>query len=725
MINLQQMDGNITCLSFESRETSVNLITEPFLSHLETLIEEIIRNKDTQGIIFTSGKKDFLLGADLNLFLDDKDPVEIYQLSRRLQKIFRELETWGKPVVSALSGSALGAGMELALACHYRVAINHRSIVFGFPEVKIGLMPGGGGSQRLMRLIGIEKALPLLMKGSKLDPVRAKELGLVDSLVETKNELLEKAVAFIQQNPNRKQFWEDQEKWQDPLCPLRPAGQKYFMEMAVKVQKDYLGHGVGPQKILSCLYEGSLLGLESACQIEAQSFSELFKLESSQKMIQTLFFGVSRCRSIGQKKIQEHPPIHSVGIIGAGLMGRGIAHTAASTGHKVHLLDKDISTAEMGRNLISKELDKLILASDLSTDGKSHTMEQIKATDDWEELSKCDIIIEAIDENVEHKREVYKKLEEVLTKDKVIITNTSSLPLEVLNKEMENPDRLVGLHFFAPVLDSPLVEIVKAKVSSQKSLVSALKLANTLQKVPIVVRDGYGFFTTRVMVCYISEAILCLNEGIPAALIENAGIALGLPIGPLALADNMSLSTIDSLLREKLKVTRRELEPGSDEHLVLGVLEKFLHRHLRLGVRSKKGFYDYEEEGHHLSELTKSYEKEKDRENPVSLEDIKNRLMNIQLVETMKCFEEGVLNTAHEGDVASILGWGFPPETGGIVSNCHKLGNEKLLEELNKMSIRWGERFSAPKILKTLINKNFNSLHEAREILANALLEDS
>ncbi len=725
MINLQQIEGNITCLSFENRERDLNLFTESFLSHLETLIEEIIRDKSTQGIIFTSSKNDFHSGTDLTLFLEHKTPQEIFKFLMRLQKVFREIERWGKPVVSAISGSVLGCGLELALSSDYRVAINHHSISLGFPEIKLGLMPGAGGCQRLLRLIGPDKALTLLLSGEKLNPKQARAIGLIDLLVETKSELIESSIAFIEQNQEKNQIAPNKKFWHNQYSPLYFQGQKFFSEWSAKIQRDYRGQGLGAQRILSCLYEGSLLDLEPACKIEAQSFAELFKAETSQRMIKTLFFGVNRCKELGKSFIEKHDSIESVAIIGSGVMGVQIAQAMILRGINAYLVDRDLTTAEIERNQILKNIESLTAQEGLDKSVTIHAKERIKAVATIGDVKDCHIFIEAVDELVETKKLLYQSLEECIDDEKIIISNTSSLPLELLSQGMKVPERLVGLHFFAPATTEPLVEIVKSKITSQKALISALKLANQLDKTPIVVRDSHGFFTTRVMVSYILEAILCLKEGIPAPIIENAGRMLGFPVGPLELADKTSLTMISALLKEKIKVTGKELDSESDEYTVLEVLEKIILKHKELDKKGVPSFYDYHKDKKILSELTKSYTQRNGPEKNISIEDIKKRLINIQLVETMKCYEEGVLNTAHEGDVASLLGWGFPAETGGIVSHCHQYGNEKLLEELSKMSSQWGSRFLPPKILKTLINKNYQSLHEAREILASALLEDS
>ncbi len=727
MINIQKTENNILTLSVDSKDASANLIDESFLTHFETLVEEITRDEGTLGVIITSSRKEFLLGADLEMFKSKSSPSEIYQLSRKLQKVLRKLETWGKPVVAAINGSALGGGLELALSCHHRIAVNHKSIRLGLPEVKIGLMPGGGGTQRLIRLIGIEKSLPLLLNGNHLSPLKAKEIGIIDALADNKEELLEKAKAFIEQNPEVSQKWDKSLLMLDPHAPNSPKGYQFFSIASAMVDRDYLSFGTGPQKILSSVYEGSLVPIEQACQIEANYFAELFQEKSSQAMMQTLFYGVQKCKKKGDKLTDQAQSIKTIGIIGAGIMGRGIAQIAAQLGIDVLLKDQDLTTAEMGRNTISKSLDKDISRQRIEPSAKKDIIEKIKSVDKFEDFLGCDLIIEAAPENLALKKSLFKELEEVIAPDTILATNTSSLPLSITTEGMKNPERVIGLHFFSPVPRMSLVEIIKAKKTNQKTLIRSLKFIKDLGKVPIIVRDGLGFFTTRVFMKYITEAILALTEGCSPALIENAGRSLGFPMGPLEVGDEVSLNLIKNLLEEKARLEKVDAFSDLSEKKTQEVVTRFITKFERLGKKNRKGFYDYPTEGPKRISRQTYQEAEVTINNPSDVgtfECLKDRLFYIQIIETMKCYEEGILNTAHEGDVASIMGWGFPSHTGGVVSACHREGNQALLDKLSTLQEKWGDRFSAPKILKTLINKNYDSLHEAREILSSPLLEE-
>lgn len=727
MINLQKTDNNILTLSIDNKAPGPNLITEGFLTHLETLVEEITRDEGTHGVIITSAKETFLAGADLSLFKGKSSPQEIFDISQKLQKVLRKLEAWGRPVVCAINGNALGGGLELALACHYRVVINHKKIKLGLPEARLGLMPGGGGTQRLIRLIGIEMALPLLLEGKAFSPQAAREIGLVDELADNTEELYQKAKAFIEQNPQSKQRWEGH-SWHDPNRPVSESGYQFFTAASALVEKNYRGKGHGPLKILSAVYEGSLLPIEPACEVEARYFAELVTSKEAQNMLDTLFYSVNRCKSRGSEVTQEAKPIQSVGIVGAGVMGQGIAYVCAQMGIEVSLMDQNKTLAEESINSISQKLEKDVKRDYISLEKKQQTLKLIKSTDDYSSFSHCDLVIEAVAENLTIKREVFAKLERVCSDQAILASNTSSLPISEISKEMSSPQRVLGLHFFSPVQRMPLVEIIKADHTNQESLIRALKLVKDLGKVPIIVKDGLGFFTTRVFMRYITEAIMLLREGISPAVIENAGKQLGFPLGPLEIADEVSLPLIRNLLQEKKSLEKvKEFKDPSLSQTLSTVCE-LIDKHDRHGKKNRKGFYDYLQKGHKkLAHGTYELAKQVDVDNDKlpSFEQVKQRLLYIQLIEAMKCYEEGILNTAHEGDIASLFGWGFPAQTGGIVKACHQEGNEQLILKLTELQSAWGKRFSPPKILKTLINKSYSTLHEAREILPQPLLEET
>lgn len=726
MINLQKTDDNILTLSIDNKAEGPNLITETFLTHLETLVEEVTRDEGTHGVIITSSKESFLAGADLSLFKSKTSPQEIYETSRKLQKVLRKLEAWGRPVVCAINGDALGGGLELALACHYRVTINHKNLKLGLPEAKLGLMPGGGGTQRLIRLVGIEKGLPLLLEGKTFPPHKARELGIVDELADNLEELNEKAKAYIEQNPKSQQRWEGK-GWNDPHLPRKEAGYQFFGAASSLVEKNYRGKGPGPLKILSAVYEGSLLPIEQACEVEARYFAELVTSTEAQNMLDTLFYAVQRCKNKGNKVTAEAPPLKSIGIIGAGIMGQGIAYVAAKMGLSVYIMDQDVTTAEMGINKLSKKLDKDIKRGHFSEEKKKQLLGLIHSVENYEGLSSCDLVIEAALESLTLKREIFSKLEEAVSEETILASNTSSLPIREISQGMKNPERVLGLHFFSPVPRMPLVEIIKADTTNQKSLVRALKFVKDLGKVPIIVIDGLGFFTTRVFMRYITEALLALSEGVSPAYIENAGKQLGFPLGPLEVADEVSLTLMKSLLEEKARIEKLTEFPDPSEKKTLEIVSRFISKYDRQGKRNSKGFYDHSKDNSAPKRLAhQTYEESKisPSEKQPTFQEVKDRLLYIQLIETMKCYEEGILNTAHEGDLASIFGWGFPPETGGIVKACHRDGNEELILKLTELQNNWGKRFSPPKILKTLINKSYSSLHEARDILPEALLEE-
>jgi len=721
MINIQKTESDIITLSIENKDGDVNVINEKFLTHFETLVEEITRDDSTKGLIFTSAKKDFLVGADLDFFISAENPLDIYKLSRRLQKNLRSLEKWGKPVVAAINGSALGGGFELALACHYRVVINHHSIKLGLPEVTLGLMPGGGGTQRLPRLIGIEKSLPYLLKGKSVSPQKAREQGLVHALAENQSELIEKAKAFIEQF-NSSEIDHEKKATADPHSPRGKAGQNLFAAMTASLS--YPGATKAPLKILSSVYEGMLVPLERGCEIEARYFAELAHSPQSNNMIRTLFYGVNNCKKQFSSFTESAAPFKKVGIIGGGIMGSGIAGACVSEGIEVVIKDLDLTGAEFSKNNVSQKFNKLIKRGVLTEEQKERALGLVSTTDSFEDFSTCDLIIEATYEDSELKKSIFKELAPFCREDVVVASNTSSLPIINLMSEDYKPENFLGIHFFSPVEQMPLVEVIKTSKSDRDTLFRVLKFVKDLSKVPIIVNDSFGFFTTRVFTRYIVEAVHALYQGHCATIIENAGRDLGFPLGPLEIADEVSLNLIRSILGEKAKINGVDGLTDISEKNTYIVANSLISKHSRLGKKSKKGFYDYPaKESKLLSEETKRY---RNSEVQIGLEQMKERLLFIQIKEALSCLEEGILSSATEGDVASLLGWGFPPELGGVFTYCNEIGLQETLDKLLELEKDYGPRFSPPKVLKSLLNKNYEIIHDADEFFKPiATIEES
>lgn len=720
MISLKKENENILTLVFENKDLEINLINESFLTHLETLIEEVTRDETTHGLIIYSNKRDFLSGVDLEMYLNERRPSDIYKLSKKFQKILRQLENWNKPVVAALNGNTLGAGLELALACNYRVAIGHPKIKLGLPEVNYGIMPGGGGTQRVTKLMGLEEGLNFLLNGEIISPKEAKEKSLVHKLVKTKQELIEEAKAFIEQNPNCIQPWDAKETKYKSLDKNSFYKQQFFSKSSALLTEKFRGKGSSTLYILKSVYEGSILGIDAGCEVEAQYFGHLFSNPKTKNIINTNFFGVKKCKNLRNDLTNEIEPIKKIGIIGVGIMGQGISEISARSGIEVIMIDRDLTSAEIGKNNISKSLDKLIQKGKLSKENKNSILARIETRNDISSFNDCDIVIECIYENSNNKKEILKNIEKNISEDTIIATNTSSISIDSLATDLKHKDRFLGIHFFSPVQKMNLVEIVKGKETENSSVIKALKFVKDLSKIPILVRDGQGFFTTRVFTSYIAEALNLIHEGYAPALVENASRILGFPKGPLEIADEISLPLIKSVFDEKLKFNKLSDFFNPSEKIAYDIIKDFIEVQQREGKRSHKGFYDYTKPN--IKNLSSSIRSMSDPSKDDELEVCKERLMAIQQIEALKCYEEGIINTAHEGDIASILGWGFPFQTGGIINLCHQEGNQELLEKFMKLKSLWGERFSPPKILKALINKNFQTLHEAREILPGPLL---
>ena len=716
MITINKAQNDIVTLTIDNKESPTNIINEKFIDHFETIIEEVTRDLGTKGLIITSTRKEFLSGADLEMILSQNDAVKVYELAMRLHKSLRMLETWEKPVVAALNGSALGGGLELALACHYRVSINHSSIQFGLPEVTLGLLPGGGGTQRLPRILGIEKSLPFLLQGKRLNPLAAREAGIIDDLTETKEEMLQRAQAFIEQNPEIQKPW-DKRGFKIPEGDVQsPKGYQIFAATQAMIKKQTFSNYPAPQKILSALYEGLQVNFDRAMEIEAMYFAELVTHRTSKLMVRSLFYGMNEANKCQLPNLpQSNHPIKKVGILGAGMMGAGIAYSCAKAGIPVLLKDINKEASEKGKAYSGNLLQKKIERGFLTKEQKEIFLSQIETTSEVSDLKDCDLIIEAVTEDRNLKATVTKETEAVVSTKTIFGSNTSTLPITSLAYESQRPEQFIGLHFFSPVDKMPLLEIIKGEKTSKETLATCLNFCKMIKKTPIVVNDGRGFYTSRVFTTYVTEGITCLSEGISPALIENAGKAAGMPVGPLAIADEVSIDLIYHIL----KATAKDIGIENIDQKTYKITDRFVNELDRLGKKVSKGFYEYPLEGKKfLSPILKDEFSESEQQPP--LNELKRRLLTIQTIEAIKCIEEKVLCSARDGDIGSILGWGFPAYTGGVLSYVDYRGAKKFLTDCLRFEEKLGKRFSPPKLLRDLVSRNLESFYEAKDFFSDS-----
>lgn len=700
MIDFSKDENNIVTLSFNMTGSPVNVINEASMLALQEHLEKALTDASVKGIIITSLRKEFLVGADLNMIIHIKTAEEIRQAANRLHQLLRRMETSGKPVVAAINGTALGGGFEICLACHYRIAIDDPKIEIGLPEVMLGLLPGGGGTQRLPRLIGIQESLRPLMEGLKVRPQQALQNKMVDTLVKSREELLQAAGEWILKNGNAVQPW-DAKGFKIPGGGVNtPNNAMVLAGAAGLLRKKTHGNYPAPLAILNCVYEGLQLPFDRALQVEARYFAQCVMSDEAKNMIRTLFFSMNDANK-GAARPAEVPPneIRKVGILGAGMMGAGIAYVSANAGLEVVLKDVSIQAAEKGKEYSSKILAEKVAKGRMAKEKMDEILSRIHCTENPADVAGCELVVEAVFENRELKASVTQESEMALGVDSVFASNTSTLPITGLARASSRPDKFIGLHFFSPVDKMPLVEIIKGKKSSDYAIAMCVDYVRKIKKTPIVVNDSRGFFTSRVFSTYLFEGFEMLAEGVNPVIIENAAKSAGMPVGPLAVADEVSIE----LAYKINKQTEADTGKKNDSKAVL-VINKFIEELGRPGKKAGKGFYEYPtgEKKYLWNGLPGHFPL---MENQPDKETVKKRLLHIQALETVRCLEENVITTSKDGDLGSILGIGFPPYTGGALSYIDTLGVKKFVSECEQFARKYGKRFRPSKRLKEMAEK--------------------
>lgn len=701
---------NVAILSINVANQAMNVLNDESIPALAKALEQAYSDPEAKGIIITSERPEFIAGADLRMILNNngKAPEELYQLSRSLNTIFRKMETNGKPIVAAINGTALGGGYEVCLACHHRVAINNPKALIGLPEVTIGLLPGGGGTQRLPRMIGLEMAAPLLLEGKKVSPKDALSLGMIDELVDSHEAMMEKAFAWINANPVAIQPWDEinrktgkiqaRENYKVPNGNLlSPKGVQLMMGGTALTMTKTNGNYPSPIAIMSCVYEGLLVNIDRGLIIEARHFVKVANSSVAKNLIRTMFFGLNEVnKGVNRPKNIEKTEVKKLGILGAGMMGSGIAYVSAMAGIEVVLKDVSLEAAEKGKQYSRTLLEKAISKGKMSPEKAEGILNLIKTTDNYSELENADLIIEAVFENPQLKAEVTKAAVNFLQKDSgVFASNTSTLPISNLAKATIQPDKFIGIHFFSPVDRMQLVEIIMGKETSDYALAVAMDFVKKIRKTPIVVNDAQGFYTSRVFFTYTSEGIELLKDGVNPVVIENIAKQMGMPVGPLAVSDEVALDLA-------YKIAKEAVENGilSETDTSYQVSKQFTEMG-RLGKKAKAGFYTYPENGKKylwegLSNLFPI------KEESISIEEIKKRLLYRQALETVKCVEEGVIRKYLDADLGSIFAWGFPAYLGGTLSFVDTVGIKTFVTEADRLADTYGERFRPTEKLRAM-----------------------
>jgi 3-hydroxyacyl-CoA dehydrogenase/enoyl-CoA hydratase/3-hydroxybutyryl-CoA epimerase len=695
-------DG-IATLTWDIPGRSMNVLNEATIEAFSTAFRKAVADDAVKGIIITSGKDAFLAGADLEMFLTmpTDDAAQLMAFASDLQGRFREIETCGKPVAAAINGTALGGGLEICLASHYRVAADRPKVQIGQPEVKIGLLPGAGGTQRIPRLIGARAALPLLLEGKSVNPTQAAQMGIIHKVVPA-DELLAEAKRWILEEGDPVQPW-DKKGFKVPDGAVQsPKGYETFVAGNAMLHEKTWGNYEAPEAIISAVYEGLQVPIEGGLRIESRYLVSLLQGKQTRAMIRTLFFSMGDANKLKARPDAAPPADYAkIGVLGAGMMGAGIAHVSALSGLEVVLLDTSAELAEGGKAHSAGLLEKRVKRNRMSPEERDTMLGRIQPTDDFRALAGCELVIEAVFEDRGIKADVTQKTEAVLGPDVVFASNTSTLPITGLAEAWSKPDNFIGLHFFSPVDRMPLVEIIRGEATSDACLARAMDYVRRIRKTPIVVNDSRGFFTSRVFATYVNEGLAMLAEGVTPALIENGGRLAGMPVGPLAIADEVSLELIHRV-REQTKLDLGDkYQPGPGEPVITTFVEELG----RLGKKAGKGFYAYPDEGPKRlwPGLGEHYPPAADQPD---VEAVKRRFLYIQAVESARCLEENVLTAAEDADVGSILGIGYPPFTGGVMSFVDGIGVAEFVAECDRLAQAHGPRFAPPKLLRDMAEKD-------------------
>ena len=708
-------DG-MALVTWDMGDRSMNVITMDVIAELGTIVDKVANDAAIKGVVITSGKPAFCGGADLamlesirGLYADmvrkqgeEAAAKMVFDESRKLSQLYRRIETCGKPWVCALNGAAMGGGFELALACHYRVAADEAKTRLGLPEIKIGLFPGAGGTQRVARMLQPADALQFLLKGDQLKVDRAKAMKLIDAVVPAA-ELIKTAKDWVKANSKAKAPW-DTEGFRLPGGPVySKAGMMTFPAANAIYRRETYDNYPAARAILQVVYEGLQLPFDTALRVESRWFAKILRSPEAAAMIRTLFVSMQDLNKGARRPTNEPPTsLKKIGVVGAGFMGAGIAQVTAAAGLQVALIDRDQETADKGKAGLHKALSDRVMKGRMKGAERDDLLARITPAADYAALKDCDLVIEAVYEDRKVKSDVIAKIQAVIGDKATFASNTSTLPISSLASEFKDPARFIGIHFFSPVDRMMLVEIILGKQTGDKALAVALDYVRAIRKTPIVVNDSRGFYTSRVVGTYIREGHLMLTEGVPAAMIENVGRMAGMPVGPLALNDEVAVD----LAWKILKATEADLGAKAIDPRQKKLLQEMVEKRGRFGRKNGKGFYDYPANGPKKlwPELADLQPKKLDPDT-IDIEELKLRLLGIQALETARCFEEKVLTDVREADVGSILGFGFAPFSGGTLSWIDMMGTKNFVAVCRKLEKKYGARFAPNKLLLDLAAK--------------------
>jgi len=707
-------DG-IAVITWDMPDRSMNVFTAKVMQELEAIVDAVVADAAIKGAIVVSAKKDFSGGADItmihglfsvfeNRMREDAGAAkrELLEESSRMSRLYRKIETCGKPFVVCIQGNCMGGATELALAAHGRVMADDRTTKLALPEVKIGIFPGAGGTQRVMRMADAQAGLEFLLKGSSIDAKRAKGMKLVDEIA-PREKLIEAAKGMLAGGLKAQKPW-DQKGWKPEGAArvFSPAGFQLWPAANALYRKETYDNYPGARYLLQSVFEGLQLPMDAALKVESRYFAHVLQTKAAAAMIRSLFVSMQELNK-GARRPKTEPPraVKKLGVLGAGFMGAGIAYVSALAGIDVVLLDRDMPSAEKGKAHSDQLTAKAMQRGSMSAEEKQALLSRIKPTADYADLAGADLIIEAVFEDRSVKAEATGKAGAVLSGQAIFASNTSTLPITSLAETYKDPKHFIGIHFFSPVDRMMLVEIILGKKTGDAALATALDYVKQIRKTPIVVNDSRGFYANRCVMAYLLEGHLMLSEGVPAAMIENCARAAGMPVGPLALTDEIGID----LAWKILQATKRD---GGKEILIAPeqeqLLEEMVVKRARFGRKNSKGFYDYS--GRDKALWPGLVELVAPRSgDDFSATDLKQRFLVTQALEAARTVEEGVVTDPREADVGSILGFGFAPYTGGTLSYIDGMGASEFVALAERFDRNNGARFRPNALLKEMAAK--------------------
>ncbi len=707
---LETDSDGIALITWDMPDRSMNVIDAAVMDELEALIEQVETDDAIKGAVITSGKKAFGAGADLTMLQSllgnyaeekSKNPqvamARLYEASARLSLALRRLETGSKAWVAAINGTALGGCFEIALACHARVLNEDESVTLGLPEAKVGLLPGGGGTQRIARLVNPQDGVQMLLQGKNQRPKKAKQLNLVHEVVPAA-EVVERSKQLIREGLKPAAPW-DQKGFKAPLNLWSPTGMQMLAAGNAILRKESYGNYPNAINIMKCVYEGLQLPMDTALKVESRYFAHTLTTPEARAMVRSLFINMQELNKGARRPDVDAIAINKVGVIGAGFMGAGIAYVTAKAGMEVVLIDRDQEAADKGKSYSEDLLDKAIKRRHSTEEKKQALLDLITATTDYDKLKDCDLVVEAVFEDKGIKKTVTEQVDAVTADNCIFASNTSTIPISDLAKASKNPEKFIGIHFFSPVDKMMLVEIILGERTGDEALAMAVDYVMAIKKTPIVVNDSRGFYVNRCVMRYLNEAWNMLIEGIPVPMIDNVAKMVGMPVGPLTLNDAVAID----LSQKVLKQTLADLGEDAVDPRHISLVNTLVDDHGRLGKKAGKGFYDYPPKPAKATlwpELKELFAQQS--ADDVSVQDLKDRYLYTIAMEAARTVEEGVVSDIREADVGAILGFGFAPYTGGPISFIDETGLESFRIRAEQLAEKYGSHFAPTPLINDM-----------------------